>query len=121
MSPKQLRHLMIDSRRKCKALTQVTAHCPKLARLDFCFDIICDDANVQIARDIDQTLHDHLAEIVRSSGQSRAINERSIFDDIDGSVQQMCERRIPSTELSKATRRLFFCEARRSRTPRPYP
>jgi len=94
MSPKQL--LTIDSRGKCKALTQVTGHCPKLARLDFCFDTLCDDANIQIARDIDQTLHDHHAEIVRPEPRHKGTID---LDDIDGSVQQMCERRIPSTEI----------------------
>src|SRR3546814_4675112 len=49
----------IDCTRELKALTEDTPHRPKLAGLDLGFDPLGHDVDVELARDLDQSLDKH--------------------------------------------------------------
>src|SRR3546814_15660974 len=55
----------IDCTRELKALTEDTPHRPKLAGLDLGFDPLGHDVDVELARDLDQSLDKHHRWIVR--------------------------------------------------------
>ena len=114
------RRFAVNRPREGEALTIPAAHGPKLARLNFRLDPFRDDADLELACDVDQALNDNQGRI----GRPKPFDERAGDNDlVHRHLARWVREACPLPKSSSATR--TPCRRRRAiwraTTPSPRP